>query len=194
MAKKALSVFFGNHYRPGENYTRIVNDDHFSRLKKWMDRSDILIGGNSNTETRFIEPTLIDSGWDDEIMQEEIFGPLLPVVTYSDEEDLIKKLCSRPSPLALYLFTDSSEFQNQIFENVPFGGGCVNDTITHLGNPNLPFGGVGESGMGCYHGKASFDAFSREQSVLKKSFWPDPDVRYPPYDETKLTWFRRLFS
>ncbi len=193
-AKKALSGFFPDDYRPGTNYTRIVNKEHFSRLKKLLDGGRVLAGGHTNPESLFIEPTLMDADWDDEIMQEEIFGPLLPVISYDDKNDLIERLQSRPSPLALYLFTDDRDFQNQIFTNVPFGGGCVNDTITHLGNPNLPFGGVAESGMGSYHGKSSFDAFSREQSVLKKNFWPDPDIRYPPYDKNKLTWFKRLFS
>jgi aldehyde dehydrogenase (NAD+) len=193
-AKRALSQFFEDDYRPGENYTQILNSNQFNRLKKLMNKADILIGGDTNAENRFIEPTLLEASWDDNIMQDEIFGPLLPVLTYSDEDDLIQTLQSRPSPLALYLFTNDIGFQTKIFDNVPFGGGCVNDTITHLGNPNLPFGGVGESGMGTYHGKASFDTFSRPQSVLKKSFWPDPDIRYPPYNKTKLLWFKRLFT
>jgi aldehyde dehydrogenase (NAD+) len=194
MAQKTLSGFFRDDYRPGINYTRIVNREHFNRLKKLMDGGHVLSGGSTNAESLFIEPTLMDADWDDEIMQEEIFGPLLPVVSYNNENELIERLQFRPSPLALYLFTDDQHFQTKIFDNVPFGGGCVNDTITHLGNPNLPFGGVGESGIGTYHGKASFDTFSRPQSVLKKSFWPDPDIRYPPYNEKKLTWFKRLFS
>lgn len=192
--KSTLSTFFSNDYRTGENYTQIVNDDHFDRLKNLLDNSSVLHGGLSRKETRFIEPTLIESGWNDEIMQEEIFGPLLPLITYRETEELIERLRSKSSPLALYLFSDDKTFQNQILENVPFGGGCINDTLTHLANPRLPFGGVGNSGMGSYHGKRSFDTFSREQSVLKKPFWPDPDLRYPPYDEREISWFKKLFS
>jgi aldehyde dehydrogenase (NAD+) len=192
--KKVLPAFFGDGYHPGENYTQIVNDDHFKRLKSLLDKSRIIVGGITREETRFIEPTLIDAGWNDEIMQEEIFGPLLPMVTYETEEEVVDELNKRPSPLALYLFSDDSIFQNRILEGVPFGGGCINDTINHLGNHHLPFGGVGNSGMGAYHGKTSFETFSRKQSVLKKPTWPDPDLRYPPYNETKLSWFKKLFS
>jgi len=192
--KKVLPAFFGDGYQPGENYTQIVNDDHFTRLKNLLDNSTIIVGGITEKETRFIEPTLIDASWNDEIMQEEIFGPLLPLITYQNDDDVVEELAYRPSPLALYLFSDDSAFQNRILEGVPFGGGCINDTINHLGNHHLPFGGVGNSGMGAYHGKTSFETFSRKQSVLKKPTWPDPDLRYPPYNETKLNWFKKLFS
>ncbi len=192
--KSVLPDFFSDGYQPGENYTQIVNEDHFKRLKDLLDKSRIIVGGISLKETRFIEPTLIDATWDDEIMHEEIFGPLLPLVTYQNDDEVVEKLTNRPSPLALYLFSDDSAFQNRIVEDVPFGGGCINDTINHLGNHHLPFGGVGKSGMGTYHGKASFETFSRKQSVLKKPTWPDPDLRYPPYNETKLNWFKKLFS
>lgn len=193
-SRKALKLFFRDQLQPGENYPQIINDKHFGRLVKLIENSEIIFGGASTPETRCIEPTLIRAGWEDEIMQDEIFGPLLPMITFTDEDSFIEKLQDRPSPLALYLFTDDADFQNSIIEQVPFGGGCINDTMVHLGNPNLPFGGVGKSGMGAYHGKYSFDTFSREQSILKKPFWPDPDLRYPPYDETKITWFKRLFS
>lgn len=192
--KKVLPAFFGDGYKPGENYTQIVNDDHFNRLNSLLEKSRVIVGGITQKGTRFIEPTLIDAAWEDEIMQEEIFGPLLPLVTYQTEDEVVRKLSDRPAPLALYLFSDDSSFQNQILEGVPFGGGCINDTINHLGNHHLPFGGVGNSGMGAYHGKTSFDTFSRKQSVLKKPTWPDPDLRYPPYNETKLNWFKKLFS
>jgi len=192
--KSVLPAFFDDGYQPGENYTQIVNDDHFARLSNLLDKSEVIVGGITDKETRFIEPTLIDAAWEDDIMQEEIFGPLLPFVTYQTENDVVEKLAQRPSPLALYLFSDDSAFQNRILEGVPFGGGCINDTINHLGNHHLPFGGVGNSGMGAYHGKSSFETFSRKQSVLKKPTWPDPDLRYPPYNDTKLNWFKKLFS
>lgn len=193
-SKKVLPEFFRNDYKPGENYSQIINNEHFNRLQHLLDGSKVLFGGITNKENRFIEPTLIDSDWDDTIMQEEIFGPLMPILTYSDSNKLISDLSDRPSPLALYLFTQDQNFEDEIIKHVPFGGGCINDTITHFGNPNLPIGGVGKSGMGSYHGKYSFDTFSRNQSVMKKPFWPDPDFRYPPYDETFKIWFKRIFS
>ncbi len=194
VSKKVLSSFYENDYQTGKNYTKIVNDSHFIRLYNLLKNSIILHGGNTNNETRFIEPSLIKAEWNDEIMQEEIFGPLLPLITYKNEHDLKEKLLSKSSPLALYIFTESNEFQEFIIRNIPFGGGCVNDTISHLGNHNLPFGGTGHSGFGSYHGKYSFDIFSREQGILKKPSWPDPDVRYPPYNDTKLNWFKRIFT
>lgn len=193
-SKKVLSGFFRNDYQPGENYTRIVNDSHFDRLQNLLNKSEILFGGITEKETLFIEPTIIKADWDYEIMQDEIFGPLLPILTYSDPEELIEKLREKSSPLALYLFTKDSGFEERIINEVPFGGGCVNETIEHLGNPHLPFGGVGNSGMGSYHGKYSFDTFSHKKSIMKKSFWPDPSFKYPPYDERMVSWFKKIFS
>jgi aldehyde dehydrogenase (NAD+) len=193
-SRDVLSSFYENDYRCGENYTRIINERHFERLENLLNDSSVLFGGTVNREHLFIEPTLIDADWSDCIMQEEIFGPLLPLITYSDTDDMIEKVRSRPAPLALYLFSNSDVLQEKVFSGIPFGGGCLNETISHLGNPHLPFGGVGSSGMGSYHGKHSFDAFSRKQSILKKPLWPDPDVRYPPYDEDKLKWVKKLFS
>lgn len=193
-SKKVLSAMFQADYQPGKNYSRIVNDDHFNRLKDLLGGCNIIFGGSTHAQTRFIEPALVEAGWDDEIMQDEIFGPILPMLTYRDEENLIRNLRDMSSPLALYLFTDRQQLQDRIIREVPFGGGCMNETVSHLANPNLPFGGIGGSGMGAYHGKYSFDTFTRPQAVVKKNFWPDPDIRYPPYDATKLTWFKRLFS
>ena len=193
-SKKVLSEFFGDDYQTGENYTRIVNESHFDRLQNLLDKSEVIFGGITKKETLFIEPTTIKADWDSEIMQDEIFGPLMPILTYSDSTELIEKLRDKPSPLALYLFTKDAGLEDQVINQVPFGGGCVNETVQHLGNPNLPFGGVGNSGMGSYHGKYSFDTFSRNKSIMKKPFWPDPDFRYPPYDEMIVSWFKRIFS
>lgn len=154
-SKKVLSEFYRDDYQPGENYTKILNESHFKRLQNLLEKSDVLFGGITKKESLFIEPTIINAGWDDEIMKDEIFGPLLPVLTYSNTDLLIEELRKKPSPLALYLFTKEPEFEERIYNEVPFGGGCVNDTIQHLGNLNLPFGGVGSSGMGSYHGKYS---------------------------------------
>ncbi|WP_234568115.1 aldehyde dehydrogenase family protein [Rhodohalobacter sp. 614A] len=193
-SRKILAEFYRDDYKPGENYAKILNESHFERLQGLLDQSEILFGGITRKENLFIEPTIIKANWDDEIMKEEIFGPLLPVLTYSGSDSLIEMLRNKPSPLALYLFTKDPEFEERIIHEVPFGGGCVNETIQHLGNLNLPFGGVGNSGMGAYHGRHSFDAFSRNQAVMKKAFWPDPEFRYPPYDEKVKTWFKRIFS
>ena len=191
-SKKVLTDFYPDGYRPGENYTKIVNEDHFERLSFLLEDCDVLLGGRTDPESRFIEPTLIAADWDDEIMEDEIFGPLLPLVTWSDETEIIGRLTGHDPPLALYMFTRDEAFQKTIIQEVPFGGGCINDTIAHLVNPKLPFGGVGTSGMGAYHGKYSFDTFSRRQSVMNKALWPDPEVRYPPHGENKLKWLKRI--
>lgn len=193
-SKKALSSFFPEGYLPGENFTQIINDFHFTRLVDLFNPDDVLLGGSTNPDTLFIEPTLIQADWDEPIMQQEIFGPLLPILTYQSTEELVERLTSMPSPLALYLFSDDTSLQDLILEKVPFGGGCFNDVVSHLANPNLPYGGVGPSGMGSYHGRYSFDTFTRKQALLKKSFWPDAEFRYPPYEEYKLKWFKKLFS
>ncbi len=192
--RTTLQSFFKGNYVIGSNYTKIVNDIHFERLTNLLKTGEILLGGGSNPENRFIEPTLLEADWDDLIMQDEIFGPLLPLVSYEQPEEVMQKLQSRPSPLALYLFTENEQFQRDIITHVPFGGGCINETVSYLANHHLPFGGVGKSGMGAYHGKYSFDTFSREQSVLFKNNWPDPDLRYPPYGDRMKTWLKRLFS
>jgi aldehyde dehydrogenase (NAD+) len=192
-SKEVLASFFEHDYVTGENYSRIINEEHFQRLAGLLKESNRVFGGSTNLDNLFIEPAIIDAGWDDEIMKEEIFGPLLPVLSYSDPAEIVEKLTAMSSPLALYLFTENAELQELILDNVPFGGGCFNETITHLGNPHLPFGGVGNSGMGSYHGKYSFETFSRKQGVLKKPVWPDPDLKYPPYDESKLKWIKKWF-
>ena len=189
---KVLAEFYPDGCRPGENYTRIVNEEHFERLSFLLEDCEILLGGLTDPGSRFIEPTLIASDWEDEIMDDEIFGPLLPLVTYSDDAEIIGRLSGRNPPLALYLFTSDEAFQETIIREVPFGGGCINDTITHWINPKLPFGGVGTSGMGTYHGRYSFETFSRRQTVMSKGLWPDPEVRYPPHGENKLKWLKRI--
>ncbi|TVQ05423.1 MAG: aldehyde dehydrogenase family protein [Balneolaceae bacterium] len=193
-SRVALKQFFSDDFIPGENYTRIINHHHFDRLIKLLESSDVIFGGSSNRENRFIEPALIKASWDDEIMQDEIFGPLLPMITYNDVNEVIHELQKRPAPLALYIFSNDEDLQQRVMNEVPFGGGCINEAPFHTFNPALPFGGAGNSGIGSYHGKYSFEAFSRRQSILKKPFWPDTDLRYMPYDDTKLAWFKRLFS
>ena len=140
-----------------------MNEKHFQRLLGLMESGDIYCGGKSDPKINRIEPTILDNvSWESPIMQEEIFGPLLPILEFEDLEDVVKQVNARPKPLALYLFTTSKANEKHILTSISHGGGCSNDTVVHLATPYLPFGGVGESGMGSYHGKASFDTFSQK--------------------------------
>jgi aldehyde dehydrogenase (NAD+) len=142
-----------------------------------------------------IKPTLIyPAAESDEIMQSEIFGPVLPVMVYDDMDEVIEFVSRRPRPLALYLFAEDKDVINRIMNSVPFGGGCVNDTIVHLASDTLPFGGIGNSGMGRYHGKASFDCFTCDKSVLNKSTKMDLPMRYPPYTEKSLNLVKKFLK
>jgi aldehyde dehydrogenase (NAD+) len=193
-SKKTLTHFFPDGFKGGENYTRIVNHSHFDRISGLLKDVNFLIEGDRNRDERIIEPSLVDGvDLNHVLMEEEIFGPVLPVLTYKTDDEALRILSEKRNPLSLYLFTNSSDFEKMIIKNVPFGGGCVNETIAHLGNPNLPFGGVGSSGMGSYHGKHSYLTFSRAKSVMNKPAWPDPDLRYPPY-EGKLEWVKKLLN
>lgn len=162
------------------DYTRIVSERHFERLHAFLTNGKISIGGKSDKTRLTIEPTVLtDITWNDPIMGDEIFGPILPIMTYSDLNEVINGIHQFPNPLALYLFTESSSVEQQILGSVSFGGGCINDTVYHLATPYLPFGGVGTSGMGAYHGKGSFDVFSHHKSILKQTTRFDIPFRYP---------------
>ena len=153
----------------------------------------MIYGGETDAETNFISPTVLDNvSWDDDVMQDEIFGPLLPILTYTSLEDAVEQIRRAPRPLALYLFTANEGHERYILENVTFGGGAINDTIAQLGNHHLSFGGVGNSGFGSYHGKASFDCFSHQKSIMKKIFLLDIPLRYAPYDG-KIKWLKTIF-
>lgn len=176
------------------DYSRIINDKHFDRLTQLIEASDVIWGGESDRERLRISPTLISAGWDSPVMEEEIFGPLLPIVAYDRLEEALDQVRRRPRPLALYLFTGSRPLARQVMESVSFGGGCVNDTVVQLVNPHLPFGGVGSSGMGCYHGPYSFEAFSHKKAIMARGAWLDLPVRYPPYHEKAERMVRRLMK
>ena len=177
-----VKTFFGDNPQQSPDLGRIVTDRQFDRLVGLLDEGKILIGGNTDKSDRFISPTLIDGvSPSAKIMEEEIFGPILPILEYDQISDAIAFVNAQSKPLALYLFSNNKQNQQKILQEVSFGGGCFNDTIMHLGNPELPFGGVGDSGMGGYHGKATFDTFSHRKSVLKNSFRFDLKWRYPPY-------------
>src|SRR5699024_7194717 len=141
---------------------------HFERLERFLSKGTVLHGGNVNRDMLTIEPTILDKiTWEDPIMQEEIFGPILPVLSYTYLEDALAQIRSMDKPLALYYFGEDEKTQQQVIEYVPFGGGSINDTLYHLANPHLPFGGVGSSGMGAYHGQYGFDTFSHRKSIMK---------------------------
>jgi len=174
------------------DYGRIVNQHHWQRLRDLIDPAQVAIGGDGDMAARYFAPTVLDGvGWDDPVMEAEIFGPILPILTYGEMEEAIAAINARPKPLALYLFTNDQNLQKQVLRQTSSGGVCINDTIMQLGAPSMPFGGVGESGMGAYHGKFSFDTFSHRKSVLKRKFWLDLALRYPPYGE-KLKWLKWL--
>ena len=180
-----VKAFFGENPQKSPDLARIVNDRQFDRLVGLLDEGKVLIGGNSDKSDRFIAPTLIDAvSPNSKIMAEEVFGPILPILEYDQLSEAIAFVNAQPKPLALYHFSKNKQNQEKILQEISFGGGCFNDTIMHLGNPELPFGGVGNSGMGSYHGKASFDIFSHRKSVLKNSFRFDLKWRYPPYTMT----------
>ncbi|WP_010530889.1 aldehyde dehydrogenase family protein [Lentibacillus jeotgali] len=178
--KKHIKSLYGKKPVQNYDYVRIVNKQHFDRLNAFMTDGEIIHGGEINEEKLTIEPTILDKiNWDDAIMQEEIFGPLLPVMTFSSLDDLISEMKEMEKPLALYYFGENELKQQKLMLNVSFGGGCINDTLYHLANPHLPFGGVGNSGMGAYHGKYSFDTFSHRKSILKQTTKFDIPFRYP---------------
>ena len=180
-----VKAFFGENPQKSPDLARVVNDRQFDRLVGLLDEGKVLIGGNSDKSDRFIAPTLIEAvSPNSKIMAEEIFGPILPILEYDQLSEAIAFVNAHPKPLALYFFSRNKQNQERILQSVSFGGGCFNDTIMHLGNPELPFGGVGHSGMGSYHGKASFDIFSHRKSVLKNFFRFDLKWRYPPYTMT----------
>ena len=171
---------------------KIINQRHFERLVGLLQSGVISHGGQLDIAARRIAPTILtDVEWDSPVMQEEIFGPILPILTYRTLDEAIARIQERPKPLALYLFTRDKAVEERILREVSFGGGCVNDTILHLATSHMPFGGVGESGMGGYHGKFSFDTFSHQKSVLKRFAKPDIPLRYAPYDG-KMKWIKTL--
>ena len=191
--KKTLKEFFGEDPKASADYSRIVSDRHFQRLVTLMQDGTVLHGGGHDAEQKFIEITLLDDVPEDApLMQEEIFGPLLPILTVKDVDAAIRFVNARPKPLALYMFSGDRTNQNKVLSRTSSGGVCVNDTINHFVVPGLPFGGVGTSGMGAYHGKHSFDVFSHHKGVLEKPTFIDPALRYPPYNDTKKKWTKRL--
>lgn len=174
---------FGEKPLQNNNYGKIINEKHFNRLLGLIDNDKVVCGGEYDTDALRIEPTVMDKiSWDDTVMGEEIFGPILPVVTYEKLEDVISELQGRQKPLAMYIFSNNKKNIRTLASRLSFGGGCINDTIIHLATSEMGFGGVGESGMGCYHGKDGFNAFSHTKSIVDKKVWLDLPMRYQPYN------------
>ncbi len=179
--KKRIHQFFGDDAQACENYGKIINTKQFDRIVQYIPQGNLLQGGRYNRETLFIEPTIIDGvGIDAAVMKEEIFGPVLPLLSFTTMEEAKTIIAHNPNPLAFYVFTSDSGKEQQWLDAVPSGGACVNNASWHLTNPGLPFGGRGFSGMGDYHGKSSFDTFSHRKSVMKTPTWFDPALKYPP--------------
>ncbi|KMK94874.1 aldehyde dehydrogenase [Rossellomorea marisflavi] len=168
--KEVITASYGENIVENPNFGHVVSERHFDRLVGFLDNGSIVTGGKHDRDNLIIEPTILDNiSWDDSVMQDEIFGPILPVMTYDSLDEIIEPIVKRPKPLALYLFSDDEAVQDEILSTISFGGGSINDTINHMTSHYLPFGGVGDSGMGAYHGKASFDTFTHFKSVLKRS-------------------------
>ncbi|RYY66477.1 MAG: aldehyde dehydrogenase family protein [Chitinophagaceae bacterium] len=187
-----IRQFFTDDPARSGHYGKIVNERAFQRLHRYLAEGTVLFGGKSDAATLYIEPTLIgDLPADAAIMGEEIFGPLLPILTWTRFEEARALIRRNADPLAFYVFTQSKEAERRWIEGLPFGGGCVNNASWHLTNPDLPFGGRGKSGIGAYHGRASFDTFSHRKSVLKTPTWFDPSLKYPPF-KGKLSLFKKV--
>ena len=177
------------------SYGKIINQKHFDRLRGLIDKDKVVYGGRSDLNSRKIEPTIMDNiTLQDPVMQEEIFGPILPIISFDDFDQAKKIIESHPSPLAFYIFSNDKKFIKYALSTFNFGGGCVNDTIIHLANPRLSFGGVGTSGIGKYHGEKSFETFSNYKSIVKKSNIIDLPIRYQPYTKTKTKLIKKFMK
>ena len=190
------SIIENNNYQlASKNYVQIINERHLERLEQLIQKEKVSHGGKVDRDSRTIEPTLLrDVSLEDPVMQEEIFGPILPLIRYTHFEEVLSYIQDHEKPLSAYLFSNDQAEQNAWLDQLSFGGGCINDAIMHITNPNLPFGGVGQSGTGSYHGKAGFTTFSHLKSVFKKPNIFEVPLKYPPYTQTKIDWIKRLLN
>ena len=188
-----IRVQYGEHPLENPNYGKIISARHFERLLSLIDPKKVVMGGTWDAQRQKIAPTVLDSiTWEDAVMGQEIFGPVLPIMTFTELEDVISQLQGKDTPLALYFFSRHRPSIESVTQRIPYGGGCINDTIIHLATTAMGFGGVGESGMGSYHGKTGFDTFSHMKSIVDKKTWIDLPMRYQPYKKTYeklLRWF-----
>ena len=188
--KNVIGKFFGDRAEDSYNYSKIINERQFNRIRGYLQSGKIVHGGRTDISKLFIEPTILeDVALDAPVMQDEIFGPVLPVIPFSNAEDAKRVISMHPNPLALYVFTSSNKKEKEWLSGVAFGGGCVNNASWHLTNHHLPFGGRGFSGTGQYHGKYSFETFSHKKAIMKTPTWFDPDIKYPPF-KGKLKLFK----
>ncbi|MFU2417831.1 aldehyde dehydrogenase family protein [Peptacetobacter sp. AB800] len=190
-----IKEFYGENPIESDDYPKIINKKNFDRILNLIEGKRLIFGGKYDDDSLKIEPTILEvSSMDEKIMQEEIFGPIIPIIVYKSKSEIFEIIYKNKNPLALYLFTDDSSFEKEIIEKVSFGGGCVNDTIIHCTSEGLPFGGIGMSGLGNYHGKASFDAFSHKKSVVKSKKFADISMKYPPFNKKKLNLIKKVFN
>lgn len=191
--KKELIAMLGEKPLEAEEYPRMVNEKHYARVMGLIEGEDVVVGGYGNQETLQIAPTILDNvSLDAPVMQEEIFGPVLPTLTFETREELLEIIRHFEKPLACYLFTTDKQMERWALAHIAFGGGCINDTIIHLATSEMGFGGVGASGMGSYHGKVGFETFSHRKSVIKKYNWIDVPMRYHPYADWKDAVIRKV--
>tara|TARA_B100000073_G_scaffold15104_1_gene12309 strand:+ start:2179 stop:3552 length:1374 start_codon:yes stop_codon:yes gene_type:complete len=191
--KKATNEFYGSDPKTSPDYARIVSERHLNRLTGLLDDGTVVLGGSHDTADRYLEPTiLLDPSTDSAIMSDEIFGPILPILSFTDLQEVIGFVNARPKPLALYIFANSDNVVDEVISQTSSGGVCVNHSLLHYGVSDLGFGGVGDSGIGRYHGKSGFDQFSNMKSVLKKRFKPELSLLYPPYTEKKEKIYRKF--
>lgn len=182
--KQEIKNFYGENPKESKDFAKIINERHFERIVNLIQGEKIIEGGIFDKEQKYISPTLlVKISWKSKIMQEEIFGPVLPIIEYEHEEEFIDEIKKRDKPLAMYIFTEDKKFKNRILTSLSSGGVCVNDTIMHISSTSLPFGGVGASGMGSYHGKAGFETFSHNRSIMSKGLGLDLAMKFPPYGD-----------
>lgn len=192
--KKEITKQYGSDAQQSPDLGRIIRAAHFDKLVEMLDDAAVLHGGDHNRDTLYIEPTLVDAPQrDSAVMQGEIFGPILPIITYEHKTDIENWVDSYDKPLSAYVFTQDEQFRSWFINRFPYGGGVVNDCIVHFLNDRLPFGGVGSSGIGSYHGRNTFKTFSHYKSVVRRSNWPDIPVKYAPY-RGKMKWVKKLFK
>lgn len=190
--KDEITRFYGNNPKSSKDFARIINQKEYNRLLSLIDQEKIVIGGEMDPDDYYISPTVIvNPSLNSKIMQDEIFGPLLPVLVYQTENDIDLILKKFPNPLSVYIFSTRKKFAEKMIQKYSFGGGTINDTLVHFINEKLPFGGVGNSGMGGYHGKYTFDTFSHKKSITKRANWLDIPLRYAPY-KNKIKWLKRF--
>lgn len=193
--KNAIQDFYNGSPRESDRFIKIINDKHHNRLASYLNDGNILYGGDHDIEDLYMSPTLIEpESFDTPVMQDEIFGPILPIISYSDDEELYEMIDKNPDPLAAYLFSEDKAVQRDFSENLNFGGGCINTTVLHVASSHMPFGGVGTSGMGNYHGENGFNTFTREKSILKQSTKIDPGLIYPHKKTLDLKLIKKIMK